>query len=767
MWLLVALLPHLAAAQAVTFEQQIQPLLAKYCYDCHGDKRQKGDLSLQSFKSLAEAQNNRATWERVLHNLSSREMPPPNKPQPTQQERDLVARWIEASVLGCDCTKPDPGRVTLRRLNRNEYNNTIRDLVGVDFKPAADFPADDSGYGFDNIGDVLSLSPMLLEKYLAAAEKILDVAIITHPKTNGPARRFEAEQLPSTAKGGGPYLNFARALNTEGEIHVMVPVPAEGEYILRARAFGQQAGLEPAKMEFRTNGVAVAVFDVTAVDELPGIYEKRLHLPSGEMKLAAAYINNYSDYNTNDPKLRGDRNLIIDYLELIGPAGPQIYPGSHRNLFPKPITDGMDQAAYAEEILRKFARRAYRRTVQDSEIARLMSLYHFARSDGDNFESAVKLALQAVLVSPHFLFRGEIVSTPKNAPAILPIGEHALATRLSYFLWSTMPDEELMALADKGRLRRNLDSRVRRMLLDPKSGAFVEHFVGQWLQIRNLELIQPDPEEFPAFDDALRAAMSRETQLLFQFIMKEDRSILDLLDANFTFVNERLARHYNLPGVAGDQFVRVKLKSPERGGVLTPASILALTSNPTRTSPVKRGKFVLENILGTPPPPPPPEVPELAEEKKEALTGTLRQRMEQHRENPNCATCHARMDPIGFGLENFDGIGAWRDAEGTFPIDPSGELVTGEAFQGVADLKTILIRHKREEFARCLTEKMLTYALGRGLEFYDKCAVDDITRNLRRHNYRFSALIGGIVDSVPFKKTRGAGAGAGEPQPGG
>jgi len=338
---------------------------------------------------------------------------------------------------------------------------------------------------------------------------------------------------------------------------------------------------------------------------------------------------------------------------------------------------------------------------------------------------------------------------------VRPVDEFALASRLSYFLWSSLPDDELFALAEGKALRKNLEQQVKRMLKDPKAKAFVDNFAGQWLQIRNLKLAAPDKKLFPEFDDNLRAAMAKETELFFTDIVRQDRSVLEFLDANFTFINERLARLYGIQGVHGDDFLRVSLKGTHRGGLLTQASILTVTSTPTRTSPVKRGKWVLENILGAPPPPPPPDVPELKDGKEAALTGTLRQRMEQHRQNPMCAACHARMDPIGFGLENFNGIGEWRQKEGDFSIDPAGRLVSGETFNGPDDLRTILMKRKRDDFVHCLTEKMLTYALGRGLEYYDKCAVDQITKRLAKGRYKFSTLISEIVKCTPFEMRRG------------
>jgi hypothetical protein len=393
--------------------------------------------------------------------------------------------------------------------------------------------------------------------------------------------------------------------------------------------------------------------------------------------------------------------------------------------------------------------------VTPAEVERLMKLYDFARRNGEVFEGGVAQALKAVLVSPNFLFRGELQPEPDNPKAVHPVNEFALAARLSYFLWSTMPDEELSALAEKNLLRKNLEAQVRRMLNDRRSRALVENFAGQWLQLRNLAIIQPDRKLFPSYDAKLRAAMTRETELLFETVVREDCSVFEFLTADYTFVNERLARHYGLAGVSGEDFQRVSLKGQPRAGVLTHASILTLTSNPTRTSPVKRGKWVLENLLATPPPPPAPGVPELDGQKQ--LTGTLRQRMEQHRANPTCASCHTKMDAIGFGLENYDAIGAFRAQDGGAAIDPSGELNAAEKFQGPVDLAKLLATKKQDDYLRCLSEKLLTYALGRGLEYYDRNTVKSIADGLAKRRYTFSGLVLEVVNSVPFQKRRGEG----------
>jgi mono/diheme cytochrome c family protein len=590
------------------FTAHVAPLLTKYCSKCHSGQKPKGNLALDKFKSASEFLANATIPDKVAQFVRGKEMPPGNRPQPSKDEVAQLLKWIDTNLGSAGCKGiNDPGTVTMRRLNRVEYNNTIRDLVGVHFQPADDFPADDVGYGFDNIGDVLSLPTLLMEKYLAAAEKIT-----------------------------------AEALKT--------------------------------------------------------------------------------------PELKS------------------------RIFTTKPDSKTTEEQA-AKKIIENFARQAFRRNVTPAEVDRLATFVALAKTNGDSFDKGIELALQAILTSPHFLFRIERSKRPNNPEIALPISEFELATRLSYFLWSSMPDAELLRDARQDKLRKNLEAQVRRMLKSPKSQALVENFGGQWLNLRNLKTVQPDPGRFPQFNDELRQAMEKETELFFAAIMNEDRSILDLLDADFTFVNEPLAKLYGIPGITDKEFQRVKLTHTERGGVLTQASVLTITSNPTRTSPVKRGKWILENILNAPPPPPPPDVPDLAEEGA-ALTGSMRQRMEQHRANPNCAVCHQRMDPLGFGFENFDAIGAWREKDGAFPIDPSGQLPGGESFRGPAELRQIL-KSRQPEFCRCLTEKMLTYAVGRGIQPADRCVIDRIVEALTKDGNRFQTLVMQIVKSDPFQKRRG------------
>jgi len=739
------------AAAPISFEKQVKPILVEFCWDCHGDGAKKGGLALDRYADEKAMLADRTGWKHVIDNLTQRVMPPDRKPQPTDAQRDLIIQWIEQEVFRTDCDNPDPGRVTIRRLNRVEYNNTIRDLVGVDFQPANDFPADDSGYGFDNIGDVLSLPPIMLEKYLAAAEKILDAAIVVgNPQR--PTKRYNFAQLD----GGARFGDSTKVLVSNGELFVQHNFTQGGEYVFRVRAFQQRGGNEAAKMSVRLGGTDLKTFDVSNLEDSPGTFEVRSRVNPGTHRVAAAFLNDF--YQPPPPGKRNpiDRNLYVRHLEIEGPMDTEPdLPESHRRIFIAKPGPGTNKLEAARAIVAEFTRRAYRRPVQPAEVDRLLKIFQVADANKEPFERSVQLTLQAVLVSPHFLFRGELQPEPDNPKRIHPINEYALASRLSYFLWSTMPDEQLFDYASRGQLRRNLGQQVQRMLRDQKARELVENFGGQWLMLRNLDIVSPDPKLFPEYDDTLKALMRKETETLFEHIMREDRSIFEFLTADYTFINERLAAHYDIPNIKGDQFQRVSLVGTPRRGVLTHASILTLTSNPTRTSPVKRGLFVLENLLATPPPPAPPDVPPLEENKK--LTGTLRQQLEQHRENPACASCHARMDPLGFGLENFDAVGAWRDKENGVTIDPAGRLVTGENFSGPVELNKILVTSKRKEFVHSLSEKMLTYALGRGLDFYDKCALDEIAKGVDRNGDKFSVLVLEIVKSVPFQLRRGEG----------
>ena len=749
-----------SAAGPSAYPTQVLPILAKYCVGCHGETKPKHGLNLASYSTEAAVLKDLKTWQKVLENVEGGAMPPDDQPQLSEAESAQVTQYLQSLLSKANCkTTPDPGRVTLRRLNREEYNNTIRDLVGVDFRPADDFPSDDVGYGFDNIGDVLTLPPLLMEKYLAAAEAIAIEAILADDQPRGPIRRFKADTI-GNAKSGHPdgesgfWLMF-----TSGEVGVDHAFPRSGNYILRARAFGQQAGPDLPKLEFLIDGKSAHSFDVKAEAESPAVFEAKVKIKLPVSRFAAAFTNDA--YFPDEPDhARRDRNLAIDYIEVVGPlySLPNDLPDSHRKIiFRRP--NHLNRREVAREVLQRFATRAFRRPVTAGEVDRLLTLFDLALKDGDRFEKGIQLAMQAVLVSPHFLFRVEM-ETRLGAPRAL--SDLELASRLSYFLWSSMPDDTLLDLATKNQLRvgKNLDAQVARMLKDPKSREFVENFAGQWLQTRNLKLANPDRGRFQQFDEPLRFAMAREVDLFFAAVVHDDRPISDFLDADYTFLNERLAKHYGIEGVTGNEFRRVALTDRRRGGVVTMASTLTVTSNPTRTSPVKRGKWILEEILGTPPPPPPPNVADLPDDKKDVARGTIRTRLEKHRADPNCASCHARMDPLGFALENYDAIGSWRDQDGKLPVDASGTLPDGRSFVGPIELKAVL-KAKLKPFARCLTEKLMTYALGRGLEYADHCVVEKVADSVLLEGGRFSRLVSAIVHSDPFQK-RGA---EGSPSP--
>jgi hypothetical protein len=754
-----------SAAPDDTFQTTILPFLKTYCLECHNGSKAAGGLTLDGYQSELHARKNRKDWVTVQHLLAAGEMPPKKKKQPTKAETEFILNWIENTLTKVDCGQPqDPGRVTLRRLNRAEYNNTIRDLCGVDFKPAEDFPSDDVGYGFDNIGDVLSLQPILLEKYMAAADKILDTALTLPPRPVKVVQTFRPQQIETTPPGAKTRTTGANGrridkivLTSDG--HARLPqsynFTDEGDYALRFTGWGTRVGGEFPKVVIRVDGREVGTVTVDAPQEKPRAYEAKGRFTAGEKRVAVAFLNPHEEKATIfSHQFKVARQFGVVDIQVEGPFNsvPRPDPASVKLLLASRPGDTVSKTAAAEAVLREFARRAYRRPVKPAEITRLMRLFEIAAAQSEPFEKAVRLPMKAVLCSPHFLFR--IEDDPKDPDGVRTLNDFEFATRLSYFLWSTMPDEELFRLAEKGELRKPavLDAQVKRMLRDPKSRALSENFAGQWLQLRNLKTLAPDKGYFPAWDDALGTAMAREAELFFEHIVRNDRSVLEFLDADYTFVNDRLAKHYGIPGVSGSDFRQVQLPDGRRGGIVTMASTLTVTSNPTRTSLVKRGKWILENVLGTPPPPPAPDVPELPPTGE--LKGTLRQQLEQHRENPSCAVCHAKLDPLGFGLENFDGIGGWRDLDNKQKVDSSGVLPDGAKFSGPAELRKVLLG-KSELFRRCLAEKMLTFGLGRGLEYYDKCAVDEVVRKASAGGDRFSAVVLAIVQSDPFQKRKG------------
>jgi len=594
-------------------EPKIDHFFSTYCFQCHGDEKQKADLNLQMhLKKGVPQPTDRELWAEAVKLLSEGEMPPENKPQPSPEQRAAVIADLTARVAAFDAAVPEnPGRVTVRRLNRDEYNRTIRDLLAVNFKPADDFPPDEVSFGFDNIGDALTISPVLMEKYLDAAEAISEQVIVTKPQAWPPVTKMNGDKLKRLSyEGDESNLRPERGrlgLFREGEGQMDFNAPEDGEYQIRIRAHQDRAGPEHAHMAVKVDGKELQRVDVVPRSDKPMTFKRRVRLEKGKHLIAAGYMNNFNS--------DGDRNLFVHWIEIQGPMGtePPPMPESHRRVIPGPPKVGEEQKQ-ARTMLRDLAGRAWRRPATAEEAERLGKLVDLVMDDGENFATAMQVALQAVLTSPNFLYRWELDDRATEKEDTRELGGYEMASRLSYFIWSSLPDEKLLARAADGSLAKPeiLKAEALRMLRDPKADAFIKNFSGQWLQTRNLDTIEPDPELFPEFDDGLRKAMQRESELFFESIVREDRSVLDLIGADYTYLNGRLAKHYGIDSVNGDKFQRVALK-PEhrRGGILGQAAVLTLTSNATRTSPVNRGKWVLEQLLGPPPPPPPAPVPGL------------------------------------------------------------------------------------------------------------------------------------------------------------
>lgn len=743
---------HAETAAQDAFAKTLQPFLATHCYGCHSADTKSGGLDLESFQTTASVIQNRVKWEDVLLKIRTGEMPPNGMPRPKQTETQPVIQWLERLFEQEDQkAKPDPGRVTARRLNRSEYANTVRDLLGVEFRANQEFPVDDSGDGFDNIADVLTISPVLMEKYMTAAERIAARAIGADPL---PKKPIEAEYSRKAANIRRPDVSTVEAAHR---------VDWDGEYTIRFGLPGERsADAKPVSMGFWMDG---KLLHTKKVETKPSglVYfnpyseeEIRLFLPEGDHTFRVGFIDDEFVRGLSEKDAYSDKkNKYIDSMVFVGPFPTTTEKPSRKKIL---ICDPNSGSACVEKIIATLARRAYRRPLAKSELASLVKLSSTQKgggSEGMSVEQGVQVAIQAMLVSPHFLFRIEHDPDPTDANKVHRISDLELASRLSYFLWSSTPDEELLALAENGKLQapETLSAQIRRMLSDEKSAALADNFAGQWLETRNLDVVKPDPQKFPTWSPELREAMKAETRLFFEAVLRENRPISDFLDAKFTFLNETLAKHYGVEGVKGSEFRRVELTSDQRGGILAQASVLTVSSYPTRTSPVIRGKYLLQNILGAPPPPPPPNVPTLDEESV-GNVGSLRQQLEKHRSNPTCASCHSRMDVLGFGLENYDAIGRWRTVDGKFHIDSSGTFPNGKSFVSPAEMRTLL-KGELPDFSKCLTEKMLTYALGRGVERFDRRTVNDINRKLAASGYKFQTLIYEIAGSLPFQSRRG------------
>ncbi|MBM3739404.1 MAG: DUF1592 domain-containing protein [Acidobacteria bacterium] len=722
----------------------IHPVLTKYCAGCHNQKTRTANIVLDEQREPFDA----GLWEEVLTKLKAGQMPPPGAPALPGTERAGLISWVEQHLNSNASALPrDPGRVTVRRLNRTEYNNTVRDLLGAVIRPADDFPADDSGYGFDNIGDVLTLPPVLMEQYMRAAERLAQTVIPLGPPPRPALEKYVADVVEQSRRveeddpKGYPFRPGAF------EVRHVFPVDAEYELVVRVKDRRNTERVN-TPVEMFLDGSKIADFVVQDGEYSKGHFSVRRFVPAGEHVLYAQFANGLVSREQWNEKLYGkalfevENRMFVDGLDVEGPYG---FDPRATAAWKRMFVCADPSEACARRILLALSRRAFRREPEPAEIERLMKLTRLARQQGEPFEAGIRLALKALLVSPQFLFR--IEQSP--ASGVRPLTSVELASRLSYFLWSSMPDDELLSLGISGQLagREAMDGQVRRMLRDPKAAALTSAFAGQWLQLRNLDKAQPAPDRFPLFTPHLRDSMRGETEAYFNHVMREDRSVLEFIDSDYSFLNARLAKHYGIEGVKGRELRQVKLPSRERGGVLTQAGILTVSSYPTRTSPVLRGLWVLENFLGAAPPPPPAGVPRL-EDQKIDLRASLRVQLQQHRADPGCAVCHVRMDAIGFGLEGFDPVGATRNE------DASGELPGGQRFEGAAGLKQILLED-RDAFTRTFTEKLMTFALGRGTERYDRAVIREIARDAAADGYRFSAVVRGIVHSPPFRLRRG------------
>jgi hypothetical protein len=786
-------------------------VIDKYCVTCHNQRLKTSNLDLDS-TALNDIAGHADVWEKVIRKVDAGMMPPAGVPRPDEAARRALVARLEAVLDRAAKASPNPGRPLVHRLNRAEYANAIRDLLALSVDVSSLLPPDDSSAGFDNNADVLGLSPVLLESYLTAAERISALAI-GDPKTPPRGELFRVRQDASQDRqiDGLP-------LGTMGGILIDTTLPLDGEYQFQVRLFrtnlGTMRGLEyPHQLEITVNGerVHLATFggdkEITASsdnptitgDEVDGRFTARVPLKAGPAKVTVAFLEKTHALNTRrlQSYVRSSSDTIdfsgyphIDEVILTGPFNPTGVgdtPSRRRIFVCQPKTTSEEEGrrsspdieasedGCARRILTTLSRRAYRGDVAREDVPTLMEFFQRGRREGGTFDAGIDLALRRVLASPKFLVRVE--RDPASAegsgdsrqgapgaqrrPAAVPAGsayrlsDLEIASRLSFFLWSSIPDDTLLDVASKGGLKSPavLEQQVRRMLADPKSQALVDNFLGQWLQLRNLNTKQPNSHEFPDFDDNLRRAVATEVELFFASVMREDRSVLDLMTADYTFVNERLARHYGIPNVYGTHFRRVTLKDDVRRGLLGKGAVLMVTSHPHRTSPVLRGKWILENVLGAPPPPPPDVVPPFEEDAGAAKPKSVRERMEQHRRNPACASCHRMIDPAGLALENFDAVGAWRTRDGGTrgaPVDASGQLVDGTQINGVVELRAALLREP-ETFVRTMTEKLMTYAVGRGLTAADMPAVRTVVRDSARSKYSFSSVIIEIVKSVPFQ----------------
>jgi hypothetical protein len=751
-------------------------LLDKYCVTCHNQKLKTAGLMLDK-ADVERIGDGAEVWEKVVRKIHGGTMPPLGMPRPDPATLDSFASSLEVSLDRAAVSRPEPGRAGMHRLNRAEYQNAIRDLLALKIDVSSMLPADDESNGFDNMADALRVSPSLLEQYLSVSRTVSSLAV--GDRGLGPVS--QAYQVPPTLAQAEHIEGLP--LGTRGGILIHQNFPLDGEYefsvYLLRNIVGYMPGLEYAhQFEITMDGVRIFLSHVGGEEDnkmmdtnlglagntIDARLRVRVPLKAGPHEVAVAFIaKNHSE--SVEPLQPFTRNLdlqdmngipLIDRVQITGPfaaTGSGDTPSRRRIFTCRPANES-DELPCARKIISTLARRAYRRPVTDADLEILLSFYQKGRNKG-SFDAGIETALRLILTDPKFLYR--IESDPANAVpgTINKISDPELASRLSFFLWSSIPDDELLTVAAQGKLKDPvvLQAQVKRMLADPKAEALVTNFASEWLFLRNLQSVNPAGEDFPNFDENLKQAFRTETEMFVGSVFREDRNVTDLLTANYTFVNERLAKHYGIPNIYGSQFRRVPVADDARRGLLGQGSILTVTSYPTRTSPVLRGKWILENIMGTPPPAPPPNVPALKENDEGGKITTVRERLEEHRKNPACATCHRVMDPLGFSLDNFDAIGEWRSKEAGLPIDASGQLADGTKINGVVDLRKALLAHP-ERFVGTMTEKLMTYALGRGLEDYDMPVVRSITRDAGKNDYRFSAIVMGIVKSTPFEMRR-------------
>ncbi|MEP6715129.1 MAG: DUF1592 domain-containing protein [Terriglobia bacterium] len=748
-----------AAAQTNTAAATNQALLQKYCVGCHNNKLKTASVSVEGL-DLTSVAGKAELLEKVLRKVKTGQMPPPGLPRPDTATATAFSKWLENSLDAEAVAHPDPGRPAIHRLNRAEYSNAVRDVLAVDTDAGSMLPVDDTGYGFDNIGDVLSVSPALLDRYISVARKVSRQAV-------GDLTIKPDEELYSARRQTkGERVSDDLPFNSSGGLSVEHYFPLDADYTFRihtgnpADGSGTDKPVEvklPVKAGLHTVGVTFPAESLK-----PEFAPGRGRGGGGQGRGGGADTSGFAlsmDFRLDGARMKRFPAPNNQQIGALGIAGPYDVLGrgdtpSRAKIFICHPSAAAQEVACAQKIVANLARHAYRRPVTEGDTKPLMWLYQAGRRKGD-FDAGIQEAIQGLLVSPDFIFRVEADRKATGAAKAYRISDIELASRLSFFIWSSVPDDQLIDLAAAGKLSTPavLSQQVHRMLDDPKSRALTNNFAGQWLYIRGLATVRPDPVVFPEWDESLRASFRAETELFFESILRENRSVLELLSAYYTFLNERLGKHYGIPGIYGSQLRRVTLEDPNRGGLLGQGSLLTVTSYPNRTSVVQRGKWILENLLGTPPPPPPPDVPALEATTSNAHL-TLREAMEKHRGNPICAGCHARMDPIGFALENYDGIGKWRDKDSGATIDASGKLPDGTVFNGPAGLRKVMITERRDEFVDTVIEKLLTYALGRGVEAPDRPTMRAIGREAERSNYKLADLIEMIVKSRPFQMRR-------------